>query len=102
MKYSLFCLVALLATCGVSQAQTADAASYQSAVQQAQSAESRAGQLHCQWNVTNDTLKQAKAAADAKDYDKAKKLAEKAEALADLSIAQYQAQLKLWRNEVVR
>jgi phage-related protein len=101
-KYALFYTAALLASTSIAQGETADLVSYQKALQQAQNAEAKDGRFYCQGTVTNDTLKQAKTDADAEHYAKAIALAKKAKVLADLSIAQYYEQLKLWHNEVVR
>jgi hypothetical protein len=47
-------------------------------------------------------LKDAKAAADAGDFDKALKLANQAEALAQASIAQTEREKTAWKDAVIR
>lgn len=52
--------------------------------------------------MTESALKAAKTAADAGDFDKALKLANEAEALANASIVQSEREKTLWKDAVIR
>jgi hypothetical protein len=79
----------------------ADQAEFQSAYAAAQQAEQQAGALRDRWTPTEAALKQAKQAADAKNYDAATALAREAETLAKISVQQARAQETAWRDAVV-
>ncbi len=78
-----------------------DQAEFQSAYAAAQQAEQQAGALRDRWTPTEAALKQAKQAADAKNYDAATTLAREAETLAKISVQQARAQETAWRDAVV-
>lgn len=96
----------LLAGCVVGFEPQAHAAATQSefdaAYATAVAAEQQAGAVRNQWTVTEDALKTAKKAADAKNYDAAVASAQRAEALAKRSVEQAKEQDQQWTNEVVR
>ncbi|HWK01645.1 MAG TPA: hypothetical protein VNR41_13155 [Xanthobacteraceae bacterium] len=75
---------------------------FKAAYEKAEATNKKAGELRNQWTVTANALKGAKAAADAGDFDKALKLANQAEALAQASIAQTEREKTLWKDAVVR
>lgn len=75
---------------------------FKAAFERAQAAEKKAGELRNQWTTTENTLKAAKKAADEGDFEKAVKLAQHAEALANASVAQTERETKLWKDAVVR
>ena len=75
---------------------------FKAAFEKAQAAEKKAGELRNQWTVTENALKAAKTAADAGDFDKALKLANQAEALANASIVQSEREKTAWKDAVIR
>ncbi len=93
--------VAVLLAAAVPAALAADQAEFQSAYAAAQQAEQQAGALRDRWTPTEAALKQAKQAADAKNYDVATNLAREAETLAKISVQQARAQETAWRDAVV-
>jgi hypothetical protein len=75
---------------------------FKAAFAKAEAVNKKAGELRNQWTVTAKALKDAKAAADAGDFDKALKLANQAEALAQASIAQTEREKTAWKDAVIR
>jgi hypothetical protein len=75
---------------------------FKAAYERAEATNKKAGELRNQWTVTANALKAAKAAAGAGDFEKALKLANQADALAQASIAQTERERKLWRDAVIR
>lgn len=75
---------------------------FKAVYEKAETVNKEAGKLRNQWTTTAKTLKAAKAAADAGDFDKATKLAHEAEALANASIAQVKREETLWKDAVIR
>lgn len=96
----------LLAVCAFGPGRPAHAAATQSefdaAYAAAVAAEQQAGSLRNQWTVTEDELKAAKTAADAKDYEAAVASAQRAGALAKRSVAQAMEQDQHWTGAVLR
>ncbi|MDE2516618.1 MAG: hypothetical protein KGL12_11370 [Rhodospirillales bacterium] len=102
---ALLCLVLGLGlACGFAGAARAAGtqAGYDAAIKAAEAAEHQAGLTHDQWTPTVEALKAAHAAAAAKDFAKATELAQHAEALAQLSIAQAQSEQTAWHSAVLR
>ena len=95
-------LVVFCATAMPALGFAATAADYEAAAAGANTAESRAGQARNRWTSTEDTLKAAKKAADAKDFDRATDLANLAKAMADQSLIQAKEQAAAWRDAVIR
>lgn len=75
---------------------------YKAAYAKAEAAAKQAVKMKTAWTTTGKELKAAKKAAKAGKYDAAVKHAEKAKALADVSIAQAKEQKKLWHLAVPR
>lgn len=95
-------LIAALATgFAAPGALAADQAEFQSVYAAAQQAEQQAGALRDRWTPTEAALKQARQAAEAKNFDSATSLAHEAEALARISIEQARSQETAWRDAVV-
>ena len=63
--------------------------------------EQQALAMQAAWTTTEKALKDAKKAADAKDYDRATALARQAEALAKQSIRQAEEQKTAWRHAAI-
>jgi hypothetical protein len=98
IRLAVILLVGGLATA----AMAASAEDFQAAYAKAEVANKQAGALKNQWTYTERELKAAKAAADAGKFDDAVKLAERAEALANASIAQAKEQATAWTQAIVR
>jgi len=75
---------------------------FKAAYAKADAANKQAGALKNQWTTTAQELKAAQAAAAAGKYDDAIKLAQRAEALANASIAQAKEQETAWTQAVIR
>jgi hypothetical protein len=96
-------LAVVLSVAGLASAAfAASADDFKTAYAKAETAEKGAAALQNRWTATEATLKKAKAAADAGNFDDAVKLAQHAEALANASVAQAKEQEKLWPDAVVR
>ena len=80
----------------------ASADDFTAALAKAEAAEHDAAALKNQWTTTETELKAAQAAAKAGNYDDAVKYAQKAEALANASIAQAREQAASWTAAVIR
>jgi hypothetical protein len=101
--YALIRITAGLAL--VAFATTASAATvddFNAAYAKAEAASKQAHALKNEWTTTGAALKAAKTAADAGKFDEAVEQAQKAEALANGSVAQAKEQEKLWPDAVVR
>ncbi len=97
--------LAMLSAAMFSVAVGASAASendYRANYAKASTAAAKSLDMNAGWTVTAATLKQAKEAAAAHDYDKAVTLAKHAEALAQASIRQSEQQQKMWQKAVVK
>jgi len=90
--------LAILTTAAVA----ASADDFKAAYGKAEAAENEAGAMKNQWTTTESELKAAQAAANAGNYDEAVKHAQKAEALANASIAQAKEQATAWTKAVIR
>ena len=95
----LACLAMLVAATPALAASEQDFAGAYAA---AEKVEKQALTMQAAWTTTEKTLKAAKKAADAKDYDHATTLAREAEALAKRSIEQAKEQKTAWQKAVVR
>jgi hypothetical protein len=80
----------------------ATADDYKAALAKAEAAAKQAHALKNEWTATTAALKAAKAAAEAGKFDDAVKDAERAEELANASVAQAKAEEKLWPEAVIR
>ena len=80
----------------------ASADDFKAALAKAEAANKAAGALKNQWTTTADALKAAQTAAAAGKYDDAIKEAQRAEALANASIAQAKDQAANWTKAVIR
>jgi hypothetical protein len=100
-KYIFAAAILLVLPVATAQAE-ATQDQFKAAYEKAEAANKKAGELRNQWTTTAKTLKAAKTAADANDFDKATSLAHEAEALANASIAQAEHEKKLWKDAVVR
>jgi hypothetical protein len=94
--------VVITATGLAAAALAASADDFKAAYAGAEAAENHAGALKNQWTTTDTELKAAEKAADAGNFDEAKKHAQEAEALANASIAQAKEQATAWKNAVIR
>jgi hypothetical protein len=96
-------LVTAIVCCGClpTVAFAATAADFTAAYAKAEAANKEAGALKNQWTNTGRELKAAQAAATAGKYDEAVKDAQRAEALAEASIAQAKEQAAIWRHAVI-
>lgn len=74
---------------------------FKTAYAKAEAATKQAHALKNEWTTTAKALKAAKKAADAGNFDEAVKQANKAEALANGSVAQAKEQAKLWPEAVI-
>ena len=95
-------LVACWASLCSAPAWAASEADYLTAYAAASSAEADAGKVRNQWTSTEDALKAARKAAEAKNFDGAVDLANLAHAMAVRSIEQANEQAQAWRKAVVR
>jgi hypothetical protein len=86
----------------VTAAYAASADDFKAAYAKAEAASKKALELKTGWTTTDKALKAAKKAADAGKFEDAVKQANKAEALANASIAQHDQQKKLWKDAVIR
>lgn len=92
-KYATLAAALLLAACATTQtAEGVNAESANSAIAAAEAATKKTGSVHYLWRDTEKLLKQAKAAAKAKDYKKATDLANTAKRQSELAYAQYEEQ----------
>jgi hypothetical protein len=103
MRTRLFVSLAIVlaAGCLATAAFAASADDFKAAYAKAEAANNEAGALKNQWATTARELKVAKAAAAAGKYDEAIKDAERAEALAKVSIEQSKEQATAWRQAVI-
>lgn len=102
MRTKIFAALLLAALPAASAFAQSPQDQFKAAFDKAQAAEKKAGELRNQWTVTESALKAAKTSADAGDFDKALKLANEAEALANASIAQAEREKTLWKDAVIR
>jgi hypothetical protein len=89
------CAALILATPAVA----ASKQDFNAAYAAAEKVEHQALAMQDAWTTTEKTLKEAKKAAAANDYNLATAFARKAEALAKVSVRQAQEQKTLWRRE---
>lgn len=75
---------------------------FKTAYAKAEAQNKKAGEYKNQWTTTAKTLKAAQKAAESGDYELATRLAARAEALADASIAQSEREEKNWRELEIR
>jgi hypothetical protein len=80
----------------------ASAEDFNAALAKAEAANKQAGALKNQWTTTGQAIAAAKKAAEAGKFDDAVKLAQRAEALANASIAQAKAEETAWKQAVIR
>ena len=102
MKHASILALVVLGAGWAGSAAAASESDYTAAFAAATSAESEAGKIQNQWTATEDTLRAAKKAADAKNFDQATDLAQLAKAMALRSIEQAKQQATAWRDAVVR
>jgi hypothetical protein len=86
----------------VTAAFAASADDFKAAYAKAEAASKQSAAMKTQWTTTTSALKAAKKAADAGKFDDAVKHANKAEALANASIAQAKDEEKNWTKAVIR
>ena len=91
-------LASVLLIAAAAPARAASEADYKAALAAAEAAEQEAGSLRNQWITTETTLKAAKKAADAGDFDAATASAREAEALAKASIFQATSEKDRWKD----
>lgn len=95
-------LAVILAIAALSTAAfAASADDFKAAYAKAEAANKQAAALKNQWTTTASELKAAQAAAAAGNYDAAVADAERAEALANASIAQAKEQATAWKQAVI-
>jgi hypothetical protein len=94
--------LALYLGAAATAAWAATADDYKAALAKAEAAAKQAHALKNGWTATAAALKAAKSAADAGKFDDAVKDAERAEELANASVAQAKAEEKLWPEAVFR
>jgi hypothetical protein len=94
--------LALCLGAAATAAWAATADDYKAALAKAEAAAKQAHALKNEWTATAAALKAAKAAADAGKFDDAVKDAERAEELANASVAQATTEKKLWPEAVIR
>jgi hypothetical protein len=100
---TLIRLAVILSVAGMTSAAfAASADDYKAAYAKAEAASKQAIKMKTAWTTTASELKAAKKAADAGKFDDAVKHANKAEALAEASIAQAKEQAKVWQDAVIR
>ena len=97
-----FALTMLVALVAGTPALAAGKQDFDAAYAASAKVEQQALALQAAWTTTEQTLKQAKKAAESADYDRATALAREAEALAEQSIRQAGAQKTAWRQAVIR
>lgn len=95
-------LIAALLISGASSALAASEADYKAAFAAAEAANKEAAGLRNQWTTTAATLKAAKKAAEAGDFDKAVASAKEAEALAKASVFQATSEKTRWKDMEIR
>lgn len=95
-------LIAALLISGASSALAASEADYKAAFAAAEAANKEAAGLRNQWTTTAATLKAAKKAAEAGDFDKAVASAKEAEALAKASVFQATSEKTRWKDLEIR
>jgi hypothetical protein len=93
---------AIALSLAASGAFAASADDFNAAYAKAEAAQKQAVQMKTAWTTTVATLADAKKAAEAGKFDEAAALAQRAEALANASIAQAKEQETLWRDAVIR
>lgn len=91
-------VAASLLIAAAAPARAASEADFKAAYSAAEAAEKEAGSLHNQWITTETTLKAARKAADAGDFDAATASAKDAEALAKASIFQATSEKDRWKD----
>ena len=91
-------LASVLLIAAAAPARAASEADFKAALAAAEAAEQEAGSLRNQWITTETTLKAAKKAADAGDFDAATASAREAEALARASIFQASSEKDRWKD----
>lgn len=103
MRTRIFIRLAIMLTIGglATAALGASADDFKAAYAKAEAASKQAVALKNQWTTTVSALKDAQAAAAAGNYDQAVKDAERAQALANASIAQSKEQATVWKQAVV-
>ncbi|ABE64400.1 conserved hypothetical protein [Nitrobacter hamburgensis X14] len=77
-------------------------ADYKAAYAAAEAANNEAGKLRNQWTTAVKALKNAKAAADAGDFDKAVAQSKTSETLSKAAIFQFNEQKDAWRKLEIR
>ncbi|GAB1716994.1 MAG: hypothetical protein NTAFB05_20360 [Nitrobacter sp.] len=77
-------------------------ADYKAAYAAAEAANNQASQLRNQWTTAVKALKDAKAAAEAGDFDKAVAASKKSETLSKAAIYQFNEQKDAWRKMEIR
>lgn len=77
-------------------------ADFKKAIEAAEAANKKAGDLKNQWTTTGQSIAQAKKTAADGDFDKATALAKHAQDLAEASIAQAEEQKKIWKDAEIR
>jgi hypothetical protein len=95
-------LTAALLISAASSALAASEADYKAAFAAAEAANKEAAGLRNQWTTTAATLKAAKKAAEAGDFDKAVASAKEAEALAKASVFQATSEKTRWKDMEIR
>ncbi len=100
---ALIRLAVILSLAGLTTAAFAASSSdFETAYASAAAAAKQAVRMKTAWTTTGKALKAAKKAAGAGRYDDAVKLAGRAKALAEASIAQSKEQAKVWQDAVLR
>jgi hypothetical protein len=100
-RLSVLLTIFLSALGPATAAVAASADDFTAAYAKAEAANKEAGALKNQWITTERELKAAQAAAAAGKYDEAVRDAQRAEAIANASIAQSKEQAAAWRQAVI-
>jgi hypothetical protein len=103
MSLSAFVVLSMVMALGATTARAASTeADYKAAYAAAEAANNEAGKLRNQWTTAVSALKDAKAAAEAGDFDKAVSESEKSETLSKAAIFQSNEQKDAWRKMEIK
>jgi hypothetical protein len=95
--------VSMALVAGATSARAANTeADYKAAYAAAEAANKEANQLRNQWTTAVKALKEAKAAAESGDFDKAVAESKKSETLSKAAIYQFNEQKDAWRKMEIR
>jgi hypothetical protein len=103
MRLSALVVLSMILAAGATTARAASTeADYKAAYAAAEAASAEAGKLRNQWTTAVKALKDAKAAAEAGDFDKAVAESKTSETLSKAAIFQFNEQKDVWRKLEIR